>query len=214
MSNFIDALKASLKAGDGSSVTVSVRISQDENDVLQNIAAHVGTSRQEVVHQLIKLHAIPAWLALQASGQEKNSLISERKSEYFILNTNKTNSKIDHELMINEGIAAAFEDGYIGKIDRIKNGDIVFLYESGQGIIASGIATGESIDEDEPEKYGHKSMRYQYLKNFRRLSSPISAKEVKRIVGRSIPFVQTLASISDGDILYQDLKKRKSTLLK
>ncbi|EIV7688707.1 hypothetical protein MA092_002777 [Salmonella enterica] len=213
MSNFIDALKASLKAGDGSSVTVSVRISQDENDVLQNIAAHVGTSRQEVVHQLIKLHAIPAWQALQAlqalqaSGQEKNSLISERKSEYFILNTNKTNSKSDHELMINEGIAAAFEDGYIGKIDRIKKGDVVFLYESGKGIIACGIATGESIDEEEPEKYGHKSMRYQYLKNFRRLSSPVSAKEVKRIVGRSIPFVQTLASISDGDILYQNLKK-------
>lgn len=209
MSNFIDALKASLKAGDGNSVTVSVRISQDENDILQNIAAHVGTSRQEVVHQLIKLHAIPAWLALQASGQEKNPLISERKSEYFILNTNKTNSKSDHELMINEGIAAAFEDGYIGKIDRIEKGDIVFLYESGHGIIAYGIATGDSIDEEEPEKYGHKSMRYQYLKNFRRLSSPVSAKEVKRIVGRSIPFVQTLASISDGDILYQDLKKRK-----
>ncbi|MBZ1846966.1 hypothetical protein KFB38_24595 [Klebsiella pneumoniae] len=209
MSNFIDALKASLKAGDGNSVTVSVRISQDENDILQNIAAHVGTSRQEVVHQLIKLHAIPAWLALQASGQEKSSLISERKSEYFILNTNKTNSKSDHELMINEGIAAAFEDGYIGKIDRIEKGDIVFLYESGHGIIAYGIATGDSIDEEEPEKYGHKSMRYQYLKNFRRLSSPVSAKEVKRIVGRSIPFVQTLASISDGDILYQDLKKRK-----
>lgn len=208
MSNFIDALKASLKAGDGNSVTVSVRISQDENDILQNIAAHVGTSRQEVVHQLIKLHAIPAWLALQASGQEKNSLISERKSEYFILNTNKTNSKSDHELMINDGIAATFEDGYIGKIDRIQKGDIVFLYESGQGIIACGIATGESIDEEEPEKYGHKSMRYQYLKNFRRFSSPVSAKEVKRIVGRSISFVQTLASISDGDILYQDLKKR------
>ncbi|EAM6530907.1 hypothetical protein GEM49_01350 [Salmonella enterica] len=207
MSNFIDALKASLKAGDGSSVTVSVRISQDENDVLQNIAAHVGTSRQEVVHQLIKLHAIPAWQELQASGQEKNSLISERKSEYFILNTNKTNSKSDHELMINEGIAAAFEDGYIGKINRIKKGDVVFLYESGKGIIACGIATGEFIDEEEPEKYGHKSMRYQYLKNFRRLSSPVSAKEVKRIVGRSIPFVQTLASISDGDILYQNLKK-------
>ncbi|HAU3247989.1 TPA: hypothetical protein JDH82_000670 [Salmonella enterica subsp. houtenae] len=207
MSNFIDALKASLKAGDDSSVTVSVRISQDENDVLQNIAAHVGTSRQEVVHQLIKLHAIPAWQELQASGQEKNSLISERKSEYFILNTNKTNSKSDHELMINEGIAAAFEDGYIGKINRIKKGDVVFLYESGKGIIACGIATGEFIDEEEPEKYGHKSMRYQYLKNFRRLSSPVSAKEVKRIVGRSIPFVQTLASISDGDILYQNLKK-------
>lgn len=207
MSNFIDALKASLKAGDGSSVTVSVRISQDENDALQNIAAHVGTSRQEVVHQLIKLHAIPAWQELQASGQEKNSLISERKSEYFILNTNKTNSKSDHELMINEGIAAAFEDGYIGKINRIKKGDVVFLYESGKGIIACGIATGESIDEEEPEKYGHKSMRYQYLKNFRRLSSPVSAKEVKRIVGRSIPFVQTLASIFDGDILYQNLKK-------
>ena len=207
MSNFIDALKASLKAGDGNSVTVSVRISQDENDILQNIAAHVGTSRQEVVHQLIKLHAIPAWLALQASGQEKSSLISERKSEYFILNTNKTNSKSDHELMINEGIAAAFEDGYIGKIDRIEKGDMVFLYESGHGIIAYGIATGDSIDEEEPEKYGHKSMRYQYLKNFRRLSSPVSAKEVKRIVGRSIPFVQTSSSISDGDILCRDLNK-------
>ena len=77
MSNFIDALKASLKAGDGNSVTVSVRISQDENDILQNIAAHVGTSRQEVVHQLIKLHAIPAWLALQASGERRARLFQK-----------------------------------------------------------------------------------------------------------------------------------------
>ena len=44
--------------------------------------------------------------------------------------------------MMTNQVAAAFEDGYKEKICRIKKGDYVFLYASGQGIVAYGQATG------------------------------------------------------------------------
>ncbi|MCG3472219.1 hypothetical protein L7750_18090 [Xenorhabdus bovienii] len=44
--------------------------------------------------------------------------------------------------MIENGFAAAFEEGYIQKIKKTHEGDTVFLYESGVGIVAYGSATG------------------------------------------------------------------------
>ncbi|MCW2485704.1 hypothetical protein J5069_07315 [Candidatus Symbiopectobacterium sp. NZEC127] len=213
MANFIDALKASLQAEDSSTVAVTVRISQIENDTLQRIAEYVGTSRQEVIHQLIKLHAIPDWKRLQESdisefdGSE-NGLDQGSRKQYFILNTNKSNSESDHDFMMGKGIAAAFEDDYIGKINRIRKGDVVFLYESRKGIVGYGVATGECIDEQEPEKYDHGSMRYQLLNDYHRLTSAVPAHEVKRIMKRAVPFAQTLAIVVGGDALLQAIQKK------
>lgn len=214
MTNFIDALKASLQAEDSSTVAVTVRISQTENDILQRIAEHVGTSRQEVIHQLIKLHAVPDWQRLQASGvmsgaeRPEDSLEQGNKKQYFILNTNKSNSDNDHDFMMEKGIAAAFEDNYIGKINRIRKGDVVFLYESGKGIVGYGVASGECIDEPKPEKYDHGSMRYQFLSDFHRLPSAVPAHEVKRIMKRAVPFAQTLAAVLGGDVLLQAIQQK------
>jgi hypothetical protein len=184
-------------------VTLSVRVTNEENAVLQEIADVVGCTRQDVIYQLISDYAIPEWRKMKSQDEdfiEENNGIS-----YFLLNTNKTNSQADHDTILNQGVAATFEDDYIGKVNRIKKGDVVFLYESGSGIVAYGLGSGQNIDEPNPERLNHKSMRYQVLSNFTRLSKPLSARDVKRVLSNEIPFAQTLSRVGNGEILHQHL---------
>ncbi|MGW1371425.1 hypothetical protein, partial [Providencia hangzhouensis] len=143
-------------------VTLSVRVTNEENAVLQEIADVVGCTRQDVIYQLISDYAIPEWrkMKMNDENEELNSLEENNGISYFLLNTNKTNSIIDHNTILEQGIAATFEDDYIVKMNRIKKGDVVFLYESGSGIVAYGIGSGQNIDEPNPEKINHNSMRY------------------------------------------------------
>lgn len=50
--------------------------------------------------------------------------------------------------MVSNGIAATFEDGYKEKMTYIEKGSLVFLYRSGEGIVAHGIASGEVLKKD------------------------------------------------------------------
>ncbi|MDM1765947.1 MULTISPECIES: hypothetical protein [unclassified Acinetobacter] len=196
-------------SGDKNTVTLSVRVTNEENAVLQEIADVVGCNRQDVIYQLIQDYAIPEWRKMK-SESEIDLIGSECNSgtSYFLLNTNKTNSIIDHNIILEKGIAATFEDDYIGKMNRIKKDDVVFLYESGSGIVAYGIANGQNIDEPNPEKINHKSMRYQVLSNFILLKKPLAAKDVKNILDKDIPFAQTLSKVKDGEVIYSYLTKQ------
>lgn len=189
-------------------VTLSVRVTNEENAVLQEIADVVGCTRQDVIYQLISDYAIPEWHKMKIEGEndELNSFEENNGISYFLLNTNKTNSIIDHNTILEQGIAATFEDDYIVKMKRIKKGDVVFLYESGSGIVAYGVGSGQNIDEPNPEKINHKSMRYQKLSNFTLLGKPLAARDVKRILNNEIPFAQTLSRVTNGEILYNHIK--------
>lgn len=195
---------------DKNTITLSVRVTNEENAVLQEIADSVGCTRQDVIYQLISDHAIPEWRKLKDGDEDEEDEEQNTHSgvSYFLLNTNKTNSLTDHNIIMEQGIAATFEDGYIHKINRIKQGDVVFMYESGAGVVAYGIGSGNNIDEPEPEKINHGSMRYQKLSDFTVLDKPVSAKDVIRILGNKIPFAPALSRIANGEQLYSDLKSR------
>ena len=62
---------------------------------------------------------------------------------YQILNTNIGNSLDDHESMLKETIAAAYFSPWKHKIENLGKGDVVFLYQSGVGIVAAGKASGK-----------------------------------------------------------------------
>lgn len=64
---------------------------------------------------------------------------------YYILNTNISNDVIDHNDMLNNGKAAAYFDPWKYKIERLSKGDVVFLYQSGVGIVAVGEADGKLV---------------------------------------------------------------------
>lgn len=196
-------------------VTLSVRVTNEENAVLQEIADVVGCTRQDVIYQLISDYAIPEWrrMKIEDENEELNSTEENNGVSYFLLNTNKTNSIIDHNTILGQGIAATFEDDYIGKMNRIKKGDVVFLYESGSGIVAYGIGSGQNIDEANPERINHNSMRYQILSDFTLLDKPFAARDVKRVLNNEIPFAQTLSRVANGDVLFKQIKKQKITVI-
>lgn len=99
--------------------------------------------------------------------------------KYFLVNTNAAHGC--HEQMLETRRVTAYCDPWKFQINRISEGDHVFLYYSGHGICAYGIASGGLIVEDHDcdgtagEKY---SMN---LDAFELFDPVIDAKTCKKI---------------------------------
>jgi hypothetical protein len=112
---------------------------------------------------------------------------------YYILNTNFSNDPKDHEDLLTNAKAAAYYDPWKFKIERLTKGDIVFLYQSGVGIVAFGKADGKLVKcshDDEPdEEY------FRKLQQFQQLLRPLSAAEIKSVTGVNHIFMGTMFGI-------------------
>ena len=208
MKNFIQNLEHEFVEKNQEKTTFSIRLSVKEDLILQEIADSFDLSRQELLHRLITEQIIVPWKKRfeEQANEELEEVDTEQSTRYFLLNTNKVNDIDDHDFMLKNQVAAAFEDGYKEKIAKFKKGDWVFLYESGQGIIAFGQASGRL---EKAPHYGREDKTYyQRLEGFTRLSKAIKASEIKRILNRSFPFAQTLAQITDGEKLLLEVQKR------
>ena len=208
MKNFIQNLENEFVEKNQEKTTFSIRLSVKEDLILQEIADSFDLSRQELLHRLITEQIIVPWKKRfeEQANEELEEVDTEQSTRYFLLNSNKVNDIDDHDFMLKNQVAAAFEDGYKEKIAKFKKGDWVFLYESGQGIIAFGQASGRL---EKAPHYGREDKTYyQRLEGFTRLSKAIKASEIKRILNRSFPFAQTLAQITDGEKLLSEIKKR------
>lgn len=191
-------------------VTLSVRVSPEENAAIQDLADTAGITRQDVLYELVKKYALPAFQAQQSEFNAAEDLkeipASEATSQnYYLVNTNKAHDIDDHNFMINNGRVAAFEDGYTQKITKIKKGDVVFLYESGVGIKAFGYASGVVQKTDHyniPEK-----TFYQELNDFKILDKPMPAKRICAILERRVPFIQTMTRLKNGEIILSELSQ-------
>ncbi len=79
------------------------------------------------------------------------------------------------------------------KIERISKGDVVFLYQSGVGIVAVGVATGNL--KKRPYE-GHPDEDYSMpLAKFEVMTNPMPAWEIKQLCGVNYRFMSTLFSI-------------------
>jgi hypothetical protein len=112
---------------------------------------------------------------------------------YYILNTNISNSEEDHSEMLAKEKAAAYFDPWKLKIERLVKGDVVFLYQSGVGVVAIGEADGnlkkapyQGNPEHEDEEY------YVQLNHFKKVSPPLTAAEIKNITGIKHVFMSTI----------------------
>ena len=118
---------------------------------------------------------------------------------YYILNTNSAESQEDHDDMLKTGKAAAYFDPWKFKIERLARGDVVFLYQSGIGIVALGEADGNLVkrpyygNRDPDEEYSMKLQRFQTV------SPPITAAEIKKITGVNYVFMDTMFGL-DAEI--------------
>ncbi|CAH2714783.1 hypothetical protein BACCIP111895_01959 [Neobacillus rhizosphaerae] len=101
-------------------------------------------------------------------------------TKVYIINTNKNNDINAEQTMLQEEKCAAFYTPWKYYIDTIEANDIVFLYSSGVGIVARGIATGIVEVRD----YGGQpdEERYMYLNRFQLLNQPLSAANVTGII--------------------------------
>ncbi|MFZ1084223.1 MAG: hypothetical protein WAN35_04585 [Terracidiphilus sp.] len=111
----------------------------------------------------------------------------------YILNTNRANSVADHDDMLRNKKAAAYYAPWKYKIGQLAKGDIVFLYQSGVGIVAMGRASGK-VEKDDHQ--GHKDEEFfMKLERFQVLDSPIPAFMIKEITGNNYSFRGTMFSI-------------------
>ena len=191
------ALLQEKKTAKSKLVASTIRIPAETHSFVEELAEHLGLSRQETLATLINEGVTLAKEALKLDEVDEGST----GCKYHLLNTNKRHNIKDTKRMLDEGIAAAFYSPWKLNINRIKSGDVVFLYENGVGIVAFGHASGETLVRDYNGDAGE--FHYQKLDNFKVLGKPITASEAKKILNANIVFLRTMVSISDGKKLLE-----------
>lgn len=129
---------------------------------------------------------------------------------FYILNTNYSNDTFDDEDMINNQKAAAYFDPWKRNIEKLKRGDKIFLYRSGEGIVAMGIASGKLEKKPWHEEVKYKDEEYYMrLDKFKRLKKSLCASEIKKITGVNYRFMSTMFAIDkdSGDKLWEHIAK-------
>lgn len=127
---------------------------------------------------------------------------------FYILNTNYSNDPSDDKDMIDNQKAAAYFAPPKRNIAKLKKGDKVFLYRSGKGIVAMGIASGKLEKKPYHGEEKHKDEEYcMRLDKFKKLRQHLPAAEIKRITDTNYRFMSTMFAIdkNSGDRLWDEL---------
>lgn len=98
--------------------------------------------------------------------------------KYYFVNTNKKSNSngYDEKTMLNEEIVAAYSKNGKRGLEKLKIGDVVFLYSINKGIIASGIVCSDFFKRNfHGLKKLDKIEYYRKLKNFKVIEKPLSA---------------------------------------
>lgn len=200
MSKLKDLIQNSIVT-QGELVSTTVRIPRNLNAFVEEFAEQHSKSKQETLLIFIEEGIRMAKEVLQ----EMELQTQTENCAFQLLNTSKGVTLARHDMMLKEGIAAAFDDPWKFNIDRIKKGDVVFLYENGVGVVAYGIGTGVTLVKDiegRPDQ-----CHYQQLTGFTTLKEPITAKEVKKILGYNFVFMRTMMAMPEGDKLLNAIQK-------
>lgn len=136
---------------------------------------------------------------------------------YYIVNTNYRNDPKDHEDMLLHKKAAAYFKLWKLKIERLAKGDVVFLYQSGVGIVAVGVASGKLEKRPYQGNLEYPDEEYSMsLNQFKLLKNSVSAAEIKEVTGVNYRFMSTMFAMDEESgqklrnyILSQSRSKRK-----
>jgi len=142
---------------------------------------------------------------------QNDEIIDSQYINYFILNTNRKNDSYDETDMLKNKKAAAYFDPWKYKIMRMQKGDVVYLYASGEGIIARGKSKGVLYKADYQGDINCKDEEYYVeLDDFATIKNPLSAAEIKNIAGIDYVFMQTCFSVdkSTGELVWNELDNR------
>lgn len=118
----------------------------------------------------------------------------QEKQRFFLLNTNFKNDANDHYKMLENGEASAFYGDWKINIEHLKEGDIVFLYQSGHGIVGYGNADAYL---DKREHHGKPAQCYtRKLNDFVRLDNALSARKMKDVTKTDFNFMRTMVQLN------------------
>lgn len=173
-------------------IASTIRMPEKLYTFVEELAAELDLSKQEVMLKLLQQGAEAAEQALKKVEEAEPKVAAG----FHVLNTNKAHSDEDHEWMLANQAAAAFYSPWKLNINRIKKGEVVFLYENGKGIVAYGRGTGDVQVRDH---LGNKDeCHYQVLEGFKTLERPLSAAAIKKELGRNVVFLRTMSGMPDG----------------
>lgn len=137
---------------------------------------------------------------------------SDLAEGFYILNTNYRNNIKDHDEMVANKKAAAYFSPSKNKIEQLSKGDVVFLYQSGIGIVAVGLANGKLEKRAYQGKSEYPDEEYAMgLYKFKYLDHSITAAEIKEITGVNYRFMSTMFAIDaeSGKKLYDQIIQRR-----
>jgi hypothetical protein len=190
---------------------VTLRLPSGTVATIDELSLTLGVTRQEVIAEFVK-DSLKRALEHYEQMQNKPDLGDQNVDDengtsprYIFLNTNKGNDPSDHSYMVSNGIAAAFYDPWKFKIDTLRKGDVVFLYESGVGIVGIGKANGKTEILDKGQDVGE--THQQKLTDYKTVK-PLSAREIKKLTGTNMRFLQTMFKVNKdhGVLIEQHLQ--------
>jgi hypothetical protein len=115
---------------------------------------------------------------------------------FYLLNTNAGNDVRDDADMLAHAKAAAFFDPWKYQIERLAKGDVVFLYRTGEGIVAFGRASGRLETRAYHGDPANADEEYAMaLDGFTVLDTPMPAAEIKQVAERNVSFRQTMIAL-------------------
>lgn len=177
---------------------LSVRLPSTTVNCLDELASEIDKTRSELIYTFIEGGIAELEKQLSSTREGISNIAStpgeDSEVRYFMLNTNYNNSEADHYSMLENEEAAAFYRHWKENISHLKEGDIVFLYQSGHGICGYGTADKNLIMRDHngevDECYARK------LNGFVRLKKPFTAKSCKDATKTNFNFRKTMVSLS------------------
>lgn len=194
---------------------ISIRLTTRIINQLDELSQTLDKNRSELIETFIKAGIEETEKFLQEKSKDfllelENDNAASNEQRYFLLNTNFNNVEDDHYAMLENQEASAFVDGRKQSIERLQAGDIVFLYQSGHGIVAYGYADKELIKRPyngkADESYSKK------LNQFKRLESVFTPKKCKDAIKGNLNYRLTLSQLptKKGQQLFEEIKKQNT----
>lgn len=209
MSGIIEMIDSN-ESGKKDTIATTVRMSEEIGAKIEGLVDYLETTKNEVMLKLLTTALDQAYQHIDEINKDSSIETHKGEKTYFLLNTHRGDYVDSHKRMIQEGRAEIFCKPWMDDIKKIKENDIVFLYANGVGIVGYGIATGQvengyRYDDDKQDP-----SCYQILKEFKSfIDTPIKSNDIRKILGRKIPFLKTLITIKDGNKLLESKKTSK-----
>lgn len=209
MSGIIEMIDSN-ESGKKDTIATTVRMSEEIGAKIEGLVDYLETTKNEVMLKLLTTALDQAYQHIDEINKDSSIETHKGEKTYFLLNTHRGDYVDSHKRMIQEGRAEIFCKPWMDDIKKIKENDIVFLYANGVGIVGYGVATGKvengyRYDDDKQDP-----SCYQILKEFKSfIDTPIKSNDIRKILGRKIPFLKTLITIKDGNKLLESKKTSK-----